>query len=601
MAYRGEDLDLRTPHVRGTRDPGSGDVNGSRQRGSAGRSSEPTWVDETVLACCNHAYDVAQAHGASEVRLEHLVHALTRVETAAEILEERGIREAHLRRESAAVIASEIPVGLARSHSAPRSSAEFEDVLRRASDHAAPRGVAADVHDLLWVLLNYNRDIPAIALLLRHAADWQQWDWPNRRERVVEVRREEVPPRREPRREVVREVVREVRPAPRYADRRQTYVEARPRPDVQTVSYAPPPVTLDLEPVHHRLDQLEQSLRRLQDDISVERREVADLLREVRDDVLSGKEVNIEFPSHLTDRFDGVERSIEQRLESIDRSITDRIKGLDKSLALVSTQGSDTSLTDLVTEQLVTVTDRLQALENAMQSRSTESQRIWSTVGDRLKALDETLVVQRQELQRAAASTAAPMQTLLNDRFQSLAQFVQDQNQEMGKTLTPVVQQIRDMTTADQQSWRALSDRMDRLENVLRVQAEQTVTVQQTHERDLNEVHEALLKIGANQQTLAESMDQWRLESDGGFSIIANRLGQVEQTATRPLELLTQVQSDIQGLQQVTLADYDKNRRGWKNWLFGTDEVFAKSWFDETAQVRARLRQLRERRQQNNA
>ena len=141
MAYRGEDLDLRLPQQGGRRDtyaPSEFGLNGTRPRApmaSGGR--EPVVIDDTVMACCNHAYDIAQAHGASEVRLEHLVHALTRVEAAAEILEERGIREAHLRRESAAVIASEIPVGLAHSQSAPRASAEFEDVLRRASDQAS--------------------------------------------------------------------------------------------------------------------------------------------------------------------------------------------------------------------------------------------------------------------------------------------------------------------------------------------------------------------------------------------------------------------------------------------------------------------------------
>ena len=147
MSYRGEDLDLRTPQSRGARDgyPGADvGMNGTRHRSPASSASrgETVIVDETVMACCNHAYDVAQAHGANEVRLEHLVHALTRVEAAAEILEQRGIREAHLRRESAAVIASEIPVGLAHSHSAPRSSVEFEDVLRRARDRIHQRRLA---------------------------------------------------------------------------------------------------------------------------------------------------------------------------------------------------------------------------------------------------------------------------------------------------------------------------------------------------------------------------------------------------------------------------------------------------------------------------
>jgi hypothetical protein len=197
MAYRGEDLDLRTPQSRGSRETG-GDIglNGARQRqpnGANGRA-DTMYVDDTVLACCNHAFGIAQAHGASEVRLEHLVHAMTRVETAAGILEDRGIREAHLRRESAAVIASEIPVGLSHSHSAPRSSSELADVLARASELAGRRGAPASVHELLWVLLNYDREIPAIGLLLRHASDWQNWDWPHERTSAPPYYGERVPP-----------------------------------------------------------------------------------------------------------------------------------------------------------------------------------------------------------------------------------------------------------------------------------------------------------------------------------------------------------------------------------------------------------------------
>ena len=51
-----------------------------------GRSG-PIWVDDVVLACSNHAFDVALAHRSSEVRLEHLLHALTRIDMAADVLE----------------------------------------------------------------------------------------------------------------------------------------------------------------------------------------------------------------------------------------------------------------------------------------------------------------------------------------------------------------------------------------------------------------------------------------------------------------------------------------------------------------------------------
>ena len=90
MGYRGEDLDLRTPQswATGTPDPGA-QAEPSPQRGRRSATlaprNGPIWVDDTVMACCNHAYDVAVAHRSAEVRLEHLLHALTRIDAASEV------------------------------------------------------------------------------------------------------------------------------------------------------------------------------------------------------------------------------------------------------------------------------------------------------------------------------------------------------------------------------------------------------------------------------------------------------------------------------------------------------------------------------------
>nr|HML30405.1 Clp protease [Hyphomicrobium sp.] len=111
MAYHGEDLDLRTPQ---TWTPGSGDLvspseaalsNGKRGALLAG----PVLVDETVLACFNQAYDIASAHRATEVRIEHLLNAMTRLDGSAAALEAHGIRVVALKRETATIIAGDIP------------------------------------------------------------------------------------------------------------------------------------------------------------------------------------------------------------------------------------------------------------------------------------------------------------------------------------------------------------------------------------------------------------------------------------------------------------------------------------------------------------
>lgn len=169
MAYRGEDLDLRTPLTAGRPAFEVGlNETAPRTRASHGMRSEPILVDETVLACCNLAYDLALTHRAGEVRLEHLIYALTRVDAAAEALEGRGIRVAALRRELGSLVASEIPYGAQNSKVSPRRSDDIELILRDAADLAHGRNAPASVDDLIAALIDTARELPALALVRRH-------------------------------------------------------------------------------------------------------------------------------------------------------------------------------------------------------------------------------------------------------------------------------------------------------------------------------------------------------------------------------------------------------------------------------------------------
>jgi hypothetical protein len=627
MSYRGEDLDLRTPQSRGPREGQNGEhgLNGTRGgRVATGRHGDAIYVDDTVLACCNHAFGVAQANGASEVRLEHLVHALTRVEAAAGILEDRGIREAHLRRESGAVISSEIPVGLGHTDGAPRSSSAYADVLGRASDLAQRRGVAATVHDLLWVLLNYDRDIPAIGLLLRHATDWQSWEWPHQ------------------------------------ADTRQPVRTAQTRPYVEP---APPPPRFrspepsSYDPVSDRLDQLDGAMRKMQSDMAADRRALTDLVRDLQRDIGGMRHSGGGVPAGLMDRLRDIETAVDRRAQDFSRTasaLSDRLQAIEKSLHASQPSG----LADLVTEQLITVTSQVQA------------------VADRMKAIEEGFATQKQ----AAGSSPAAMQglqSLFNERFQTLRQTFEQQNlgitSAVAEMTEPLSERLRMMDTQlhalasrgpDAGMGRAAEERLGRIEQSLAtaaqalaqagqvnvdmherikrletqagaqaaanaqqaqavaqgvqsltaklVQVEALVTshgdrsvkyaqqlaqtAAEAQQRDLTQLHDQLVTLGSNQRTLAESLDQWRTDSAGDLGVISNRMEALEKTALQPSSTLKQIQDDIQGLSRVALADFDQNKRGVRNWLFGTTEIFAGSWRDETRQLRDRLKQLREER-----
>ena len=118
MSYKGSDLDLRTPYALGVSEDAAGQAGWSLPP-MPGRDG-PIPVDQTVLACCNAAYDAALFHGARDVRVEHLLYALTRVDAARDILEQHGVRTQQLRRDAAGAIVDEAPAtGAARCRAAP--------------------------------------------------------------------------------------------------------------------------------------------------------------------------------------------------------------------------------------------------------------------------------------------------------------------------------------------------------------------------------------------------------------------------------------------------------------------------------------------------
>ncbi len=172
ISYKGHDLDLR-PVSAGLsgeevgREPArTGDPGAGRDRARR----EPVAVALIVLDCCNAAFEIARVHGAREVRLEHLLHALTRVPTASAMLEELGIRVDQLRRQTAVAIAAEPPGASADAGGGvPVASAPFEALLRRAAGEAGKRQSAATLQDILRALL----DSP-VAMLLRQATDPQR-------------------------------------------------------------------------------------------------------------------------------------------------------------------------------------------------------------------------------------------------------------------------------------------------------------------------------------------------------------------------------------------------------------------------------------------
>lgn len=468
MAYRGHDLDLRVGRGSTFRgEIGLGDA--------AGRKA--ILVDDTLLATCNHAYEAALFYGSREVRVDHLIYALTRVAGAAQVLDDLGIRPERLRKEAASAIAAETPAAPADAQSDPDTSDELESTLRRTSERAQERGGLAGVVDLVRTILSAGRDNAAVALLTRASSD------PQRLERW----REEAN-RREP---SITEVLR----------------AAAHTPDINPAVMA-------------RLDGLEAAMRTLGSEATSERRSTHDLLRQVHEAL----------------------EALSAARASVSGEFTEEIKG-----------AIDTRLHD-VSDMLLSLDERLHGLGKQGGGEPLEDMR------QRFEKLEEKLSVQGEELSRALTPA-------VSDRVSHLL------SERLGQTEASVSQLLTGGTggvPAD------IGPRLAQLETAIRTQLQSAEETAKTHERDLSEIYEALVKLGANQQTLANNLNTWRLDTSGDVSIVSNRLEALETTV---LESLGRISADLQMLRGTGSGEEPQlTGGGFKRWLYGTNRVLSSSW-----------------------
>lgn len=509
-------------------------------------------VDETLLATCNHAYEAAVFHGSREVRLEHLIYALARVGAAAQILDELGIRPETLRREAALAIAAEIPSASAETRTDPVSSDELVATLRRASDRAGERGALAGVVDLLRAIVIASRDNATVALLARASSDPGKLDrW-----------REE-------------------------ALRREPLVQTARAPHIPDASPA----------ILARIDALEHTLRALASDSGHERRTVTDLLRNVQDAVASLSAANANVMPAL-DRTDEVKSAIDTRVHDL----SELVLALDERLAALP-QGSGTPSHE--------ITERLDRLEQRFQDQGNEfiklEQRFQEQGHELAKAVTPALAERLSQLMSERLGEAETTLTRLAD-IASSPQFLAPQPVSLPPP-EPVLVQV---PAAEPPA--VLIEKLDGVELAVRSHLQGAEEQAKTHERDLHEVYEALVKLGSNQQTLANNLNTWRLDTSGDVSIVSNRLERLEQTV---MESLARISAELQMLRPqiaalerpvaLTPQEYayreetapTSGRWSFKRWLFGTTRALSPVWERRNpGPVRSALSRLRIRKAQ---
>jgi tetrahydromethanopterin S-methyltransferase subunit G len=538
MQYKGEDLDLRVPHGRAPRESYAAEFEPAGSNGRWSRNppimtgSEPVWVDEILLACCNYAFDIAQANGAAEVALEHLVNAMTRVEAAARQLESRGVREGQLRRESAALIASEIPAANAGEAVAPRRSAELEETLRRASDLAQRRGIAAGIDDVLWVLLHSNRDHPVMLLLRRLTPDWQRSDWGRIREPI-----------------------------------REPVSDSTPRA-VQLVAS---------DGMHGRMTSLEESFRHMQAEVAADRKLLIDLVRDLQRDVVAQRSDGASFRSDLGQRLEGLERTVHARIDSgrVPSQLADRMAQLEKAVHGGLGEGArnwahlgqrlaqlETALDRRDSPAFDALADRIGALERSVQQSLADATRNHGLMSQRLTTFEtllgdagggraaEALQSRLASIERrldVAESETQRRQGQLAERLEGLGKLIETSRGEAAKAgsdatarLSAVEAYLADGPATPDGAVRELSERIGGLERAVRAGfgdaaattsqiAERLATVERGVSQHPRDDGEALLILDERLGAIERMLDTRGQQALSANVEIAERLRLLEQ------------------------------------------------------------------------
>lgn len=595
MVYRGEDLDLRTPQP-----SNAAPAEAAADARGAIRNAGPIWVDDTLLAVSNFAYDVALAHRAAEVRLEHLLHALTRIEVSAEALEARGVRVAALRRDTATFIASEIPVGLPNGKGSPRRSEEFADVLRLAAANASRRNAPAGIEDLLYVLFERS-DLPGLALLSRATV-----------RTYVSETRYVAPPQPLPKPEAYRYVPAE--PARAFRD-----YTATPTDNIQ----------------NSRLDALEQMVRALSGDLSNERQIVSGLLKDLSLQTQEHRTDQSRLQSNIADRMNTLEQTLSQTrggglIDSGIEQLSDRLASFEATL--------EPRLNEVARSGSVAA-DRLAAIENGINQRLNDLARTWSTLSERLTVIEKGVrerpepspvdlshISNRLDIIEEALLAADPRKNddglrQLHERFNSfenevrqavvsgttagtgrletlISGFERQRGEALSAMVQPVVERVSAVVGSSQAQQAAAAEalskvveRLNGVERALTAEIETAAAKHQAYTQDLGEVHEALMKLNQNQHTLAGSIDQWRTDAAGDLSVISNRLTNLDNDNERPIETLKALSVHVDALNKMMLERYHRRNR-FRYWLFGTDDWIGASWPSQAVALEAERQKL---------
>jgi hypothetical protein len=571
MGYRGDDLDLRTPQATpgdvSISQPAEPFVQPTRQRQNAPRQA-PIWVDDLLLDCCNHAYDVASAHRAPEVRLEHLIYALTRIDEATEVLEQRGIRVAGLRREAATVVATEIPVAGGNGKTNPRRAEAMEEVLRLAAAYAYRRQAPAGVTDLIYVLLDSGMELTT---LLRSFPGTAR---PLEATLEVEPFRERVrngPARMQPMRSLAAD----------YGSGTQT----------------------------SRIDAIEQSLRTLTMELANERKILSGVLQDLQRDLMAQREdtsrlggiTQDKFQALFGDRLHSLEQAFLSNQSGTDTTaIEDQLGLLERTLQgeISSTRAAVEALGEQPDLDLAPILTRLETMEAAAGLDRERRVATAQALSEEIKSL--AIIVERQPAELPAIVTTPIIDHLNTQASARDAHYAAtiDAQSETNRRLAALEEAFNSFASRAENAASAAAQERAELRELLQSltarHQEGFTSLSDSLTEDFSEVHDGLNRVHSDHTALATTLDREAEGAANAFSALTARIESLEMASIKPVAMLETLSATVDKMHKVTVEKYYRRNRFWY-WLFGTDDWLAASWPSQSARIAEELRAIKQR------
>lgn len=559
MDYRGPDLDLKTTRLGATSTEARREASGTPPASATARPanvrSGPIWVDEVVIACANHAYDVALAYRAAEVSLPHLLLAMTRVDAAAVALDARGIRVGALRRESAVAIASEPPA--VEAGVPPRGAPELEDVLRLASSRASHLGRAATVDDVVQALADIGGDLPGGDLIVRYVPRTARDIWGTQaapsRPLAAALGFELGEPDRSP---------------------------ASAGGGAATAASAAP--SIDPAVLQSVLERLSTVERGLGERFSALEAAIAKQSPQSAVDL-----------SPLEKRLAAIESALSAGAESesarpLDGEIAERLSAIDDALAQGAERGKELRPFDAELSQ------RLFAIEDAIKKAGAPAgdgeRPVDAAIAGRLAAIEQALDDERVD--RADGITALSDEiTGVRSAVRLAAQAAEQAHagqHEQAKLLAAALERNRIDFFTGLDRYRSeitagVGDRIADIERWLNGNADRMTAAQAAYSAELNGVHESLVRLGTTQHTLASALDGWHDDESGEIELINSRIGALHEGGARRHAAIEKLSADVDTLAHLLLEDRGRSRGSFRRWLYGTEDWIKASWRKVTA------------------